>query len=183
MKDTFDPSNEKHVALLKQLWSNINPHTKLKDLISEQWSDIGFQGKNPATDFRGMGLLGLDTLVFISKYHLKFVKDSIKQREYPFAVTGINILNLIIKLIKHEDIFKDDPPTRELMLNEKLSPKFEENYKKYGKCYLIDELFCIIFQLFDKVWELNNATYMDFGKIIKETETQMLNVLSKKPLR
>ena len=56
IKESFEPTNENHTNLLKQLWTNINPEIKLKNLISEQWSEIGFQGKNPQTDFRGMGL-------------------------------------------------------------------------------------------------------------------------------
>jgi hypothetical protein len=31
------------------------PGHELKSRYSEQWKEIGFQGKNPATDFRGMG--------------------------------------------------------------------------------------------------------------------------------
>ena len=35
------------------------PDTPLKERISKQWGDIGFQGKDPKTDFRGMGMLFL----------------------------------------------------------------------------------------------------------------------------
>jgi hypothetical protein len=31
------------------------PDTKLLDRYTEQWSQIGFQGRDPGTDFRGMG--------------------------------------------------------------------------------------------------------------------------------
>ena len=31
--------------------------------MSKKWIDIGFQGKDPATDFRGSGLLGLKQLL------------------------------------------------------------------------------------------------------------------------
>ena len=37
---------------------------QLTERISKQWQDIGFQGNNPATDFRGMGLLGLKSLLY-----------------------------------------------------------------------------------------------------------------------
>jgi hypothetical protein len=39
------------------------PDTALENRISSQWGDIGFQGKNPATDFRGMGM-SVFSLVF-----------------------------------------------------------------------------------------------------------------------
>jgi len=39
------------------------PDTNLEDRITNQWGEIGFQGKDPMTDFRGMGMLGLDNLL------------------------------------------------------------------------------------------------------------------------
>jgi hypothetical protein len=67
------------------------------------------------------------------------------------------------------------------MLNEKLTPKFDENCESYGKCYLVEEMFCIVFHFFDKVWVESNASYMDFGSVIKKVEEQMLLILQKKP--
>ena len=40
------------------------PGQELTDRIGKQWQEIGFQGNNPATDFRGMGLLGLQCLLY-----------------------------------------------------------------------------------------------------------------------
>ena len=48
---------------LFQLWNKLNPDIALRSRISKQWTDIGFQGDDPQTDFRGMGLLGLQNLV------------------------------------------------------------------------------------------------------------------------
>ncbi len=31
--------------------------------ITKQWQNIGFQGDDPKTDFRGMGILGLENLL------------------------------------------------------------------------------------------------------------------------
>lgn len=31
------------------------PDTELNGRITKQWGDIGFQGNDPQTDFRGMG--------------------------------------------------------------------------------------------------------------------------------
>lgn len=46
-----------------QLWNGLQPGVALTERISPQWTIIGFQGNDPATDFRGMGLLGLLNLV------------------------------------------------------------------------------------------------------------------------
>ena len=42
-------------SLHLKLWNLMMPHTPLKERICKQWGDIGFQGTDPQTDFRGMG--------------------------------------------------------------------------------------------------------------------------------
>lgn len=51
------------MVMFVQLWNLLMPHENLKARITKQWCDIGFQGDDPKTDFRGMGLLGLVNLV------------------------------------------------------------------------------------------------------------------------
>jgi len=51
------------VMWLVQLWNSLQPDVALTGRISAQWTFIGFQGNDPATDFRGMGLLGLLNLL------------------------------------------------------------------------------------------------------------------------
>ena len=68
------------------------------------WVDIGFQGKDPATDLRGAGMLGLENLLAItdegSKYRdgaLKIYNDSMNPKcWYFFAVTGLNITQRLV---------------------------------------------------------------------------------------
>lgn len=48
-----------------QLWDLLMPTAKLESRITKQWGDIGFQGDDPKTDFRGMGMLGLNNLVWV----------------------------------------------------------------------------------------------------------------------
>lgn len=33
---------------------------------TRQWQELGFQGTDPATDFRGAGLLALETLLYVN---------------------------------------------------------------------------------------------------------------------
>lgn len=46
-----------------QLWEILMPDEKLESRKSKQWSIVGFQGEDPMTDFRGMGILGLNQLL------------------------------------------------------------------------------------------------------------------------
>lgn len=37
---------------LRALWTAAYPEEELRGLISEQWKEMGWQGKDPSTDFR-----------------------------------------------------------------------------------------------------------------------------------
>jgi hypothetical protein len=52
-----------HETKLMKLWRNLLPDRKLTERKTMEWVDIGFQGKDPATDFRGVGILGLEQLL------------------------------------------------------------------------------------------------------------------------
>ena len=74
------------------------------DLINKDWVEIGFQSKDPSTDFRGMGLLGLINLNYFTT-NAKF--NEIGKRTYgrsthplhgySFAIVGINITSWVYK--------------------------------------------------------------------------------------
>ena len=59
--------NAEHEQTLMRLWNILHPTRPLSGRISRDWESIGFQGENPATDFRGMGVLGLHDLVHFSR--------------------------------------------------------------------------------------------------------------------
>ncbi|KAF9899268.1 ELMO domain-containing protein 1, partial [Lobosporangium transversale] len=50
----YDSTNPAHERKLMLLWELLRPQEKLDGRYTKQWSEIGFQGKDPATDFRGM---------------------------------------------------------------------------------------------------------------------------------
>ena len=64
MKVMYSSEDVKHERMLERLTYSFFSHNEAKEIIangmkSEKWSDIGFQGKDPRTDFRGGGLEGL----------------------------------------------------------------------------------------------------------------------------
>lgn len=50
----YDNLNDEHEAKLLRLWNLLMPTQPLERRVSKQWQDIGFQGDDPMTDFRGM---------------------------------------------------------------------------------------------------------------------------------
>lgn len=96
--EKYDENNEKHELLLEQLWSNLKPNKTRIVRKTKEWQEIGFQGDNPSTDFRGMGILGLMCLVHFSKNQASknvLLDSNHKTYWYPFSVVGILVSNEI----------------------------------------------------------------------------------------
>lgn len=57
-------------------------------------------GEEPATDFRGMGMLGLDALSYVGQHHKELVAQILRPRDdkffYFFAIGGINIASTVL---------------------------------------------------------------------------------------
>lgn len=79
----FDHSNESHQLLLSSLWKQLMPELPLKGMIGKHWTEIGFQGADPATDFRGMGLLSLENLVFFSTVFSEHARNILSHSLHP----------------------------------------------------------------------------------------------------
>lgn len=102
-KIEYNNNNKDHEKLLMTLWNTLST-VPLDNRISEEWKRIGFQGTDPASDFRGMGLLGLENLCHFAKHETNNAKDMVEYGYnaigYPFAITGINITSLLLDLMK-----------------------------------------------------------------------------------
>lgn len=53
-RTAYDSDNDDHERKLLKLWNLLMPTQPLETRISKQWQDIGFQGDNPMSDFRGI---------------------------------------------------------------------------------------------------------------------------------
>uniref|UniRef100_A0A0E0IYY8 ELMO domain-containing protein n=1 Tax=Oryza nivara TaxID=4536 RepID=A0A0E0IYY8_ORYNI len=152
MKVYFDPSRRDHQEALKALWHATYPDQELQGLISEQWKDMGWQGRDPSTDFRGAGFISLENLLFFAKTFSASFQRLLKKQcgnratwEYPFAVAGVNITFMIMQMLDLQS--KDE--------------------------WAFDLLYCVAFVVMDKQWLDKNASYMDFNEILKSTRTQL----------
>jgi hypothetical protein len=98
------------------------------------------QGNDPATDFRGMGLLGLTTILYFARHHADTLSALLKHgrsvvlsppptspsvsplgvrvsrfflsyRSYPWASTGINLTQMLFKSLKLDGTYSLDNNT------------------------------------------------------------------------
>ncbi|GMR32740.1 hypothetical protein PMAYCL1PPCAC_02935, partial [Pristionchus mayeri] len=101
----YDPANSAHSALLSQLWDLLNPNDPIDGMKSRRWTEIGFQGNDPSTDFRGMGVLSLHQLIHFVKSEPETAKAVLSLSHhprigFPFAVAGINFTSLTRKFLR-----------------------------------------------------------------------------------
>lgn len=168
MKVYFDPSRRDHQEALKALWHATYPDQELHGLISEQWKDMGWQGRDPSTDFRGAGFISLENLLFFAKtFSVSFQRLLKKQCgnratwEYPFAVAGVNITFMIMQMLDLQSI---KPRTFVRAIFIQMLSEDE---------WAFDLLYCIAFVVMDKQWLDKNASYMDFNEVLKSTRAQL----------
>ena len=51
----YSSDNADHEALLDELWRLLKPGVQRSGRVTKEWEELGFQGPDPATDFRGLG--------------------------------------------------------------------------------------------------------------------------------
>ncbi|KAK3579958.1 hypothetical protein CHS0354_033476 [Potamilus streckersoni] len=166
-KTKYTSDNPEHEQTLMHLWKLLMPDDELQTRASEQWKHIGFQGNNPETDFRGMGLLGLHQLIhFASKYNSEARKILQKSHHpklgYSFAIVGINLTDLVYDLLKKGYM-------RTHFYN-----------KICGKATIEEfhEVYCHVFYEFDKFWYSENPKdIMEFGQIREKYRKKLVHSL------
>ncbi|XP_059663143.1 uncharacterized protein LOC132308881 isoform X2 [Cornus florida] len=154
----FDETRLDHQEALRVLWHSAFPDVALDGLISEQWKDMGWQGPNPSTDFRGCGFISLENLLFHARtypasFHRLLFKQGGKRAtwEYPFAVAGINVSFMLIQML---DLHSEKPKCLPGINFVRLLGEDEEAF---------DVLYCIAYELMDAQWLAMSASYMEFN--------------------
>ncbi|KAM9818593.1 ELMO domain-containing protein 2 [Syngnathus typhle] len=104
-KEVFSPENPQHEDMLIKLWELLMPSVALESRVTKQWGDIGFQGDDPKTDFRGMGVLGLTNLLFFSENYTQEARQVLSHANHPklgysYAIVGINLTGMAYSLLK-----------------------------------------------------------------------------------
>lgn len=114
----FDNEDPDHIALLLQLWRTVKPESlpvpgtgSLTDgsYKAEAWSTLGFQGHDPGTDFRGMGMLGLYQLLHYMRVHNDAARSCLAKLNlptvgYPLAIVSIAISDWAVSLLRERKI-------------------------------------------------------------------------------
>ena len=161
--------NEIHEAELFDLWNVMKPQDTLPGRICTEWNQIGFQGTDPSTDFRGMGYLGLYSLLQFARSDPAqariFLKKSLgpvgnTMKFYPFSCCGIQIGFFLSQLIEERKM------DRWFYTIEQVEDKRAKSVQRSAVLDVYNSIFRQLFALFDECWRTGNPeSVMDFGRI------------------
>ncbi|XP_048007663.1 ELMO domain-containing protein 2 [Leguminivora glycinivorella] len=167
-KTPYDCMIPDHEEKLLKLWNLLVPNEDLESRVTKQWQYIGFQGDDPKTDFRGMGLLGLENLLFFASEYPQAASHVLSHSHHPkygytFAIVGINLTSMAYYLLK-------DGSAKTYMFNAK---QYLPNMNLFHRFY------CYLFYEFDKMWiESKPENMMEFSIIFKRFEDSVRTELA-----
>lgn len=176
---SFSYENRDHIHLLDRLWFAAFPQriNVFEDYTDRNWGDLGFQKANdPASDFRGLGLLGLQQLVYFFENRFSSASSilTLANREsayFPFAATSLSMGTLVLTLLK------------EGRLHQKLLTALDtfqllvKGDETRIHTFVVEELhnvYCEIFERFAILWSASNArNVMDFPRVFGSLQAEL----------
>eukprot|EP01104_Vermistella_antarctica_P014724 TRINITY_DN4689_c0_g1_i1.p1 TRINITY_DN4689_c0_g1~~TRINITY_DN4689_c0_g1_i1.p1 ORF type:complete len:600 (+),score=138.77 TRINITY_DN4689_c0_g1_i1:570-2369(+) len=188
----YDKNNASHEALLNSLWTTTFPDTQLESRINDQWGNLGFQGKDPATDFRGMGLLGLQHLLYFANTHTDIFRGMVMkqcertdEKEYPLAVAGINISQMLLgflgcgaSLASSTDLGQQTTRRHSSTSAPEVVRMEPEIRPILFDCpHAVEELYCVALRTLDLKWEEMDAAYMQFPMVLDAVKAVVTDAL------
>jgi len=189
----FKPTQEVHEQLLEQLWEGAFPGQEYMR-VTPQWQQLGFQSDDPATDFRGGGLLSLRCLVFFAEHYGGALRGVLgtQGRLRALVATGRPVaaqdLNGFVQ-VGHSDLVSSGEDAASL--EHKLYPvaitsvnltvrlahmihatdkHVATMHRRYWKVFDTYEgffhLHCMAMLFFDQLWTQQQARFDDFGQLL-----------------
>lgn len=155
---------------------------------------MGWQGTDPATDFRGGGLISLQNLLYLATHYPKLfsalmhksrgdraldtpLEEGGRGGEYPFAAAGVNFTHMLVEMLGLR--------TTSAVLTLPAGQGFCTLLK--SDMHAFDEVYCLAFEQFDAMWlETGVVTggkwgYFDFNDIKSRLQRRLTEQLSRQP--
>jgi len=96
-----------HLSMLRTLYRQLTGSTLDCPRYGSHWEDIGFQGSDPSTDLRGVGLLGLVHALYlvVTPEMFPFAQDVYhlsrqESQEFPLMVLSLNITRITLHALR-----------------------------------------------------------------------------------
>lgn len=169
LDEPYDRENQVHETKLETLWEYLLPGQERQGgRLSKDWNRIGFQQSDPASDFRGGGVLALDQLLHIASNRTAIARKMIVQpsdetARYPWACVGINLTREAVRVVDNG------------WLDRRLLGKSEEDGMG-----LIADVYSDMFEILHHNWiEANPENVLAFPQVFKRTMADVDKELAK----
>lgn len=117
------PFNESplHLQILMSVWKHLTATSDDPPRYGHHWDKLGFQGADPATDLRSMGIFGLLQLLFLaSALKSEALAILAYSREsgcnFPFAAVSLNISKIMVESLREGKLNKVLNRCREVLM-------------------------------------------------------------------
>lgn len=105
----FDNTDTVYLEILQTIYRKLTNSVYDCPRYGNHWEKIGFQGTDPSTDLRGVGLLGILQLLFLTMGlgNTELVNDIYrlsrdKVQNFPFAAMSLNITKISLEALREE---------------------------------------------------------------------------------
>ncbi|KAK8775271.1 hypothetical protein V5799_031387 [Amblyomma americanum] len=171
----FDNNNTLHLEILQTIYRKLTNTVYDCPRYGSHWERIGFQGSHsshdgqivqlhsccagndPATDLRGVGLLGILHLLFLTTGfgNIELVNDIYslsrdREQNFPFAVMSLNITRVSIEALREEALNRHCNERNDIT-------------------DVVNEFYAGTFLLLYLSWKNRKLTIKDSGFVLKET--------------
>lgn len=154
----LENSDHIHVRSLQTIYRSLTGSRFDCPRYGNHWEEIGFQGRDPATDLRGVGLLGLLHLVYLLRDAKRQVLASEiyklslhPTQNFPFCVMSINLTRIALQALREGCLNKECNKQRDVL------PLM---------CDFYTGLYLQMYQ----VWKSQGKTITDSGFVLQHVE-------------
>ncbi|RUS77717.1 hypothetical protein EGW08_014529 [Elysia chlorotica] len=154
----FDNDCAEHVRVLQTVYRCLTGSKFDCQRYGSHWEEIGFQGRDPATDLRGAGMLALLHLLFFLRDPTtrELSRDVYKlslhpTQNFPFCVMGINLTRICIQVLR-EEVYN------------------RECNKRKNVIETVNNVYAALFLHLYQLWK-QGKTIADSGFVLKEVES------------
>jgi len=185
----YNSHNSAHLDQLRELWQHIFPDAPPPESVeSPRWKDVGFQGNNPGTDFRGAGVTGLQQLLYlVTRQTEDFRRVRSGAVDYPFAISALNITYFLIFYLQLNERKEVAQPQQRLApARYSLSSALKAFYRlQVQSPEALEEVYCATVLFMHFAWLRLNKTQhlsiMDFSQAISLAQAKLEQILLASP--
>ncbi|ORY78454.1 ELMO/CED-12 family-domain-containing protein [Leucosporidium creatinivorum] len=163
----FVDGNEASEAQLRELFKLLKPEQELSGLVSKQWQEIGFQGTSPKTDFRRLGSLALDSILFFARTYGHRAAEVVDEAVngglhwYPLALAMIHMTAFALDMATSRDL-------QLLLLRSFQAPPEQRGDSSKPDTTPVLAVASELLLLFHAHWLRGGYTVMQFEQVSKE---------------